>query len=155
MPFLGAETAFPCVLGRQVASPRPWPRRPKQARFLAEAILADIWAGLTGLRRSAWGFARAKTGSPSNPTNTGGLSSIGYRKGTRLVQGQTVVGFGAVGAGPKRGVRHKTHYLQPLHKRRWGARRLTQSRPGIRGAPAVLAHRMAAAGMGETEIADS
>jgi hypothetical protein len=29
---------------------------------------------------------------------------------------------------PKRGMLDKTHYLPALHKRRWGARRLTQSR---------------------------
>jgi hypothetical protein len=45
MPFLGAETAFPCVGGRQVGIfPVLGPGRPKQARFLADEIPGDIWA---------------------------------------------------------------------------------------------------------------
>jgi hypothetical protein len=55
---------------------------------------------------------------------------------------------------PKRGVLDKTHYSQALHRCRLGAGWLTQSRPGIRGAPAVFAHRMAAACMGERGIDD-
>jgi hypothetical protein len=44
MAFLGAETAFPCVLGRRVGSSRPWPRPPKQAGS-GEEIPGDILAG--------------------------------------------------------------------------------------------------------------
>ena len=44
MPFLGAETALACVLGRRVGHfPRPWPQRPKQAGFLWKRFRATFW----------------------------------------------------------------------------------------------------------------